>query len=135
MTNKRRRQDIKIKPLYIISLVLMSLMSFPSWGSEINGSYICNYKLLSDGSSDTTLIKVSSSGLVSQHLDSRWKFNYQLIHKNSETGVSVFQYYKTVLILSPTYNDDRIEWNYHSFVEGEGNDRLSRGFCKRSYIN
>jgi hypothetical protein len=124
-----------MRKLFVIHLVLISLMSFPSWGSEINGSYICNYKLLSDGSSDTTLIKVSSSGLVSQHLDSRWKSNYQLIHKNSETGVSVFQFHVFVLILSPTDNDDRIEWNGHSFVEGEDNDRLSRGFCKRSYIN
>ena len=124
-----------MRPLFFMPLVLISLVSFPIWGSEIKGSYICNYKFLSDGSSDTTLIKVSRSGLVSQHLDSSWKFDYTLIHKNSETGVSVFQYYFTVLILSPTDNDDRIEWNGHSFVEGEGNDRLSRGSCKRSYIN
>jgi len=60
---------------FIIPLALMSLLSFPSWRIEIKGNYICNYKLLSDGSSDTTLIKVSSSGLVSQLLDSRWKFS------------------------------------------------------------
>jgi hypothetical protein len=124
-----------MRTLFIIPLVLMSLVSSPSWGAEITGSYICEYRMLSDGSSDTKLIKVSSSGLISQYLDSSFKYDYKLIHKNPETGVSVFQKHVSVLILSPTDNDDRIELNNHSFVEGEGNDRLSRGSCKRSYIN
>ena len=124
-----------MRPLFIIPMVLMTLVSSPSWGNEIKGSYICNYKLLSDGSSDTKFIKVSNSGLISQYLDSSFKHDYKLIHRNPETGVSVFQNYVFVLILSPTDNDDRIELNGHSFVEGEGNDRLSRGSCKRSYIN
>ena len=125
-----------MKSLFIIPLVLMSLVSFPSWGNEIKGSYICNYKILSDGSTDTILIKVSSSGLKSQYLDMKTPSEYKLIHKNSKTGVSVFQFHTFVLILSPTNNDKFIKFNSHRFVrDDENNDRLSRGSCTRSYIN
>ena len=91
--------------------------------------------MLDDGSSDTKLIKVSSTGLVSQHLDSSFKSEYKLIHENSETGVSVFQFHVFVIILSPTKNDNIVEYNGHYFFEGDGNDVLSSGRCKRSYIN
>ena len=114
----------------------MSLVSFPSWENEIKGSYICNYKILSDGSTDTMLIKVSSSGLKSQYLDMKGKSEYKLIDKNSKTGVSVFQWHNSILILSPTNNDKIIKFNKHRFViDDENKDRLSRGSCKRSYVN
>jgi hypothetical protein len=47
MTNEVRRQDIKMKPLSIIVLVLMSLTSFPSWG--LSSQFVCNPWLYADG--------------------------------------------------------------------------------------
>ena len=124
-----------MRTLFIIPLVLMSLVSFPSWGYEIKGSYFCNYKFFEDGSLGQSLIEVSSSGLILQYIDMKAKPEFKLIHKHPRTGVSVFQFQYSVLILSPTNNYDRIEYNNHHFVGGEGNDMLSQGICKRSYIN
>ena len=126
-------RDFKMKYLLIIPLVIMSLVSFPSWGNEITGKYICEQEF-EDGSTNQFLIDVSDSSLSKQYLKHDIKRDYKRIFKSPHFGTSVFTSDPSLIILSRIDKNNVIEINQYQFIDGS-DDEFIRGHCERSYIN
>ena len=122
-----------MRTLFIIPLVLMSLVSFPSWGKGISGQFLCKLEF-PDGSSDQYLIEVEKTILKLKHHKYPINNEYQLIFKNSKYNTLIFEMFPSVIFLSPGNKDKEIEFHEYRFYS-DSKDIFRSGICEGPFMN
>ena len=122
-----------MRTLFIIPLVLMSLLSFPSWGKGISGQFLCEVEYR-DGSSDQFFVEVEKTTLTLKNPKYSNNKEYQLIYENSDYHTAIFEMFPSFSILSPGTIDKEIEFHRYSNYR-YSRDLFESGVCVGPLVN
>lgn len=128
-----------IKTKFFFSFVFVLAMSSVAFGNDLNGTFICDVTMISDGSSGEDVLVIKGNTLKSKPLgfDDVWYNDYTLIHTGKVNPFKTFvlignQTEEHIITIRVTGRKNTYHFNKISTSKGwKPNERFSHGICKK----